>query len=64
VTAETEHGWRSPERRKTAAVGIDRARRRLLIEWVRAEGVWRVDGKTFDTLLAAELYVTRPEEGQ
>jgi len=33
----------------------------MLPEMVRAEGVWRVDGKTFDTLLEAELYVTRPE---
>jgi hypothetical protein len=29
MTAETEHGWRSPERRANAKRGIDEARRRL-----------------------------------
>jgi hypothetical protein len=61
VTAETEHGWRSPERRANAKRGIDQARRRLTICWDRKSQTWSVDGKTFATLLEAELYITRPE---
>jgi len=62
VTAETEHGWRSPERRAKARAGIDQARRRLTIVWDRKAEVWRVDGRTFKSLLEAELYVTRGEQ--
>ena len=56
--------WRDRTRVEAARVGVAAARRRLLIEWVRAEGVWRVDGKTFPTLLEAENYITRPPEGE
>lgn len=57
MTSETEHGWRSPERRANAKRGIDQARRRLTIVFDRDACVYRVDDLEFTSLHAAEQHV-------
>ena len=59
-----EDPWRDRTRVEAARVGVAAARRRLLIEWDRKAEVWRVDGRTFKTLIEAENWVTRPEKGE
>jgi hypothetical protein len=59
----TSDGWRDRTRVEAARVGVAAARRRLLIEWSRDKGKWFVGDRAFDTLLEAELSITRPEDG-